>query len=805
VLGAGLLAGAGAAGLRLSGIGGPTHHPAGDGAATTWAASTETSAGGSGFNRGWLFGGEYTPGAERASHDDRAFTPVTLPHTVVPLSWGNWDPASWQKVWIYRRHFDGSALAHDRVFADFDGVMTNAVAVLNDQVAGSHTGGYLPWSVELTGHLARRGNVLAVVVDARNLPVPPSAPGCTPGHIDYLQPGGIYRDVALRTVPPVFLADVFARPAGVLTGQPRVDVQATIDAAAASAGPAQLTAELLDGTRRLAATSGPARPAAGTTTATLTLTGLGPVTLWSPGTPKLYTVRVTVSVPGGTPHTLARRIGFREAVFRPDGFYLNGQRLQLFGLNRHQLFPYLGMAAPARLQRRDAEILKNELNCTMVRCSHYPQSPHFLDACDELGLLVWEETPGWQHLGGEAWQDLVLQNVRDMVIRDRNRPSVIVWGTRLNETADSPGLYARTRQLARELDGSRPSSGTMTRHSTRDWSEDVFAFDDYRMVDGQAAPRPPLAGVPYLVTEAVGVLNGPPRYRWADPGDRLAGQGLLHAEAHNTAQSDPHYAGLLAWCAVDYASLNGGDRVWDHLKTPGVIDSFRVAKPGAAFYQSQLDPGEGPVILPAFCWGPGRGGPDQPAIIFTNCDRVEIYIGGQHAATGLPDRQRFAGLNHPPVFADLTVGGGRSLLPGLPEVRVLPDLRIDGYLDGSKVATTTMSADPSLDRLSLTADHTAIEADGSDATRITFRATDAHGHHRRGVAGNVTLAVTGPADLIGDNPFPFGVYGPVGGAFIRSQPGRAGLVTVSANHPALGRATVQIRSGQFSSGEPDRQ
>lgn len=103
-----------------------------------------------------------------------------------------------------------------------------------------------------------------------------------------------------------------------------------------------------------------------------------------------------------------------------------------------------------------------------------------------------------------------------------------------------------------------------------------------------------------------------------------------------------------------------------------------------------------------------------------------------------------------------------------------------------------MSADPSLDRLNLTADHAAIGADGSDATRITFRAVDAHGNHRRGIAGNVALTVTGPAVLIGDNPFPFGVYGPVGGAFVRSLPGRTGLVAVSAEHPTLGRATVQV-------------
>ena len=91
----------------------------------------------------------------------------------------------------------------------------------------------------------------------------------------------------------------------------------------------------------------------------------------------------------------------------------------------------------------------------MVRCSHYPQSPHFLDACDELGLMVWEEPPGWQYVGDAAFQALVVQNVHDMVVRDRNRPSVIVWGTRLNETANYPALYAQTRQLAYSLDGSR--------------------------------------------------------------------------------------------------------------------------------------------------------------------------------------------------------------------------------------------------------------------------------------------------------------------------------------------------------------
>jgi beta-galactosidase len=738
------------------------------------------------INQGWLFGGRHADGAELPGHDDRGFAKVTLPHTVTPLSWGNWDHRSWEGTWIYRKHLMLPGARGSRVFADFDGVMVNATVVLNGTVLGTHQGGYLPWSNELTRDLRDGDNVLSVIVDSRWLQVPPDgAPGGAAA-VDYLQPGGIYRDVTLRVVPEVFLSDVFARPADVLTARRRVDVQATVDAAVVPDGPVQITAELLDGYRPLARTTARLRiTRPGRTTARLAITGIGAVTLWSPDEPKLYTVRLTLAHLGGRSHTLAVRTGFREAVFEPGGFYLNGQRLQIFGLNRHQLFPYTGMAAAARLQRRDAEILKFELNCNMVRCSHYPQSPHFLDACDEIGVMVWQEPPGWQYVGGPRWQDLVAQNVTDMVTRDRNRPALIVWATRPNETANYPGLYARTRRLADELDGSRPTSGAMDRHATAGWAQDVFGYDDYHRGAGGAELLPPLPGVPYLVSEAVGALDGSPTYRWTDSGAVLAEQALQHAQVHNIARSDPRYAGLLGWAGIDYASLHGGERIWDTLKTPGVIDTFRVPKPGAAFYQSQVSPQLRPLILPVFCWDFGAGspphGPGANAMIATNCDRLEIYVNGEHFATGLPDTGRFGSLAYPPVFADLTVDGSR-----------LPELRIDGYVGQQRVASARMSADTARDQLALTADHGSIEGDGTDTTRVTFRALDAYGNQRPHVTGDVTLSLTGPARLIGDNPFNFGRYGGVGGAFVRSEPGQDGAVTVTAAHPSLGRAAVQV-------------
>ena len=160
------------------------------------------------FNQGWLFGGAYASGAEQPGYYDGGFTQVTLPHTVTPLSWGNWDHTTWENVWIYRKRFAGSGLRGGRVFADFDGVLTNATVVLNGATVATHEGGYLPFSAELTGHLLDGENVLAVIVDARWLNVPPNNVTGDAASVDYLQPGGIYRDVTLRVVPDIYISDV---------------------------------------------------------------------------------------------------------------------------------------------------------------------------------------------------------------------------------------------------------------------------------------------------------------------------------------------------------------------------------------------------------------------------------------------------------------------------------------------------------------------------------------------------------------------------------------------------------------------
>lgn len=209
------------------------------------------------FNAGWVFG-EYTAGSDQPGYDETQLTRVTLPHCVTRLSWQKWDPSAWQRVWIYRRTFDGTGLLSGRALADFDGVMVNATVLINGETVTTHMGGYLPFSAELTGYLQPGDNVLAVIVDGRCGPVPPEDVPGDPASVDFLQPAGIYRDVRLRVVPGTYLADVFAQPVNVLTAQRGVGIQCTIDAAGTPNAPVRITAELSG--RPGTGTSGPSPP-----------------------------------------------------------------------------------------------------------------------------------------------------------------------------------------------------------------------------------------------------------------------------------------------------------------------------------------------------------------------------------------------------------------------------------------------------------------------------------------------------------------------------------------------------------------
>jgi beta-galactosidase len=717
------------------------------------------------LNHNWLFSDKTAANGHSASFDDRKFVRVTIPHTNKMLPWHGFDDKDYQFVSLYRRHFATPPGSNGhRVFVDFGGVMTAAKVSINGHNLGEYRGGYTPFSFELTQHLNARGeNVIAVEVDStERKDIPPFG-----GDIDYLTFGGIYREVALRVVPQTFIENIFAKPVDVLTNDRRLDVQCFLNRKGTPGGPLKVTAELRDGGRVVATQSGEVGSA---DTVNLSLRNLGAIELWELDRPKLYDVSVKLFEGERAVDEYQSRIGFREAKFTPDGFILNGKHLKLRGLNRHQTYPFVGQAMPARVQRRDAWILKKELKCNIVRTSHYPQSPHFLDACDELGLMVLEEIPGWQHVGDEQWKDLSVHYVDSMIRRDWNHPSIIIWGVRVNESGDYHDFYTKTNNLARELDNSRPTGGVRYKYDSEKL-EDVFTMNDF-----QIPLRKPNHSL-YLNTEFIGHMYPTKRN---DNVERVTEHAMRHARVHDQLASEKGYAGGLGWCAFDYnthANFCSTDRICYH----GVADIFRISKPAGGFYKSQCDPKEEVVLEPAFDWSRGdRNETFTVAMVSSNCDNVKMYIADRLVADLKPDRETFPHLKYPPFVKNIR----DEIYKG-----AWGDMKIEGYIDGKKVITKMLSGRGADRQLLVEPDDRELFGDGIDATRLVLKVTDEYGAIRPLANAAIALSVTGPGEIVGENPF--SLFGGVGAVWIKTKQA-AGVVKLTATHPTLGSKSIEI-------------
>src|SRR5215472_13537629 len=721
------------------------------------------------INRNWRYNRSVVDRGHEKNFDDAAFERVVIPHTNIKLPWHSFDDKSYEFVSLYRRRFKLSPVGPGRhVFADFEGVMTASTVWINGVRLGEYKGGYTPFSFDLTPHLDFDGeNVLAIDVDStERSDIPPF------GHqIDYLTFGGIYREVALRIVPSTFIENIFAKPKDVLTPHPRVEVDCYVQHLAESREPLTLGVELRDGERVLAKATQKV-PVSQVPTESVAypvvLENLGSVKLWDLRNPNLYSVHVRLLRGTELVDSDSRRVGFREAQFTDHGFELNGKVIKLRGLDRHQTFPFVGQAMPARPQRRDAHILRHKLHCNIVRTSHYPQSRHFLDACDEIGLLVLEEIPGWQHIGDESWKLISIDNVSRMIRRDWNHPSIILWGVRINESLDDHDFYVRTNAVAHKLDPTRQTGG-IRYFQQSEFLEDVFTMNDFGW------PLKPPNHPRYLNTEFCGHTFPT---KTIDSKERLMEHTVRHARVHDQLASNPQYAGGIGWCAFDYnthGDFGSGDRICYH----GVTDIFREPKPAAGFYKSQCDPAEEVVLEPAFHWARGDESIGfTKAMVCSNCEHLKFYIADKLVAEADPDKQQFPHLRYAPFTADLEH-----------KVDHWGDLRIEGYIDGKQVVSKTLSGKGVDAKFVLVADDSKLNADGADTTRVVLRVTDEFGAIRPFAGDAIKLELAGPAELIGDNPF--ALVGGTGAVWIRSKQ-EPGTVRLIATHPYLGRQQVQF-------------
>ena len=580
---------------------------------------------------GWEFTEQWSEGFSRF---EGAGEPVRLPHTVreTPLHFAQ--PADYEMVCGYRRTLDIPAdWEGKRLFLQFDGAAHIAMVYVNGVECAHHRSGYTAFRAEITELVAFGGeNHITVKLDCtENAAVPPFG-----FVIDYLTYGGLYREVWLDVREQSYIEDIYVTTPGL----DRLEAKIT------TAGGADLVRlSVWDGEKCLTSELGRG-------SFTLRVPGVRP---WSPEDPKLYTCRAELlDADGKATDTRELRVGFRTIRFQADGFYLNGKKSFLRGLNRHQSYPTLGYAATAHLQREDARILKEELQCNAVRTSHYPQSRHFIDACDELGLLVFTEIPGWQHIGDEAWKEQAVENVREMVLQYRNHPSIVLWGVRINESQDDDAFYQRTNALAHALDPSRPTSGVRYLEKSS-LLEDVYAFNDFSHTGDNPGCKPKSKVTTdmekaFLISEHDGHMFPTKSF---DPWAKRQEHALRHSRVLNDAQADGEHAGCFGWCMFDYPThkdFGSGDRICYH----GVLDAFRNPKLAAAAYASQ---GDGRPVLEVgspMDIGDYPGGDVGQLYVFTNAEEVDLYKNDTFVATF---RSRdWQGLKHGPVLIDDTIG-----------------------------------------------------------------------------------------------------------------------------------------------------
>ena len=581
------------------------------------------------LNYGWEYVDSFT--SAFASGGGENITSVNLPHSCAQTPFDYFDEGLYQKVCGYRKSIDIPPSAEGkRIILIIGAAGHSAQVYVNGKPCGErHNCGYTQFEVELTDAVSPGENALvSIEVDSRETQnIPPF------GHvIDYMTYGGLYREVRLEIRDACHIADIFAMPEK--SGKLTVQCQA-------EGNPDSVRHTLfLDG-KEVCGTSSDS-----VETNTLNVPD---VKVWDIDSPVLYTLVSETVKNGEITDRVETRIGFREAVFKKDGFYLNGRKLKLVGLNRHQSYPYVGYAMPASMQRYDADILKNELGLNAVRTSHYPQSQHFIDRCDELGLLVFTEIPGWQHIGDEAWKKQAVTNTAEMVRQYRNHPSIILWGVRINESADDDEFYRRTNETAHTLDPTRPTGGVRC-HKKSSLLEDVYTYNDF-VHDGTNDGCEPKKAVTsrmknaYLISEYNGHMY--PTKTFDDEEHRLE-HALRHVRVLDSVWSHKDIAGSFGWCFFDYNThkdFGSGDRICYH----GVCDMFRNPKLAASVYSVMQD--ETPVLEVSSSMDIG----EHPAsnrgrvYIITNADSVKFYINDVFIKEYSHKDSEFKNIPRPPI------------------------------------------------------------------------------------------------------------------------------------------------------------
>ena len=589
------------------------------------------------WNRDWKFTTKYCEELSEKDYNGELEC-VCLPHTVAETPFHYFDESIYQMVSGYRKTFVPEEDWRDKqILLTIEAAGHQAEVYLNGNKMTEHFGGYTAFSVDLAPQLLfGEENVLVVKVDSReSINVPPFGKV-----IDYMTYGGLYREVYLDVLDKTCIEDVFVKTRRI--SSMTYEISAEITCLQLQGDEIRVT--LLDGAGAHVCTLGQSWQK------------VNDIQEWHPDTPNLYTLRTELIRNGIVVDVLDTRFGFREAVFKKDGFYLNGKKFKLRGLNHHQSYPYVGYAMPESMQKYDAEILKKELGVNAVRTSHYPQSQHFINACDELGLLVFTEIPGWQHIGDDAWKQIAMKNTEEMVLQYRNHPSIILWGVRINESMDDDALYTETNRIAHELDSTRQTSGVRYIQKSH-LLEDVYAYNDFSHKGDNAGCLKKKKSTPdrkkgQLISEFNGHMFPTKSF---DCEDHTTEHMLRHARVMNAYYKEKDIAGGFGWCMFDYNThqdFGSGDRICYH----GVTDMFRNKKPAGELYFAQQEAEPALEVFSSLEIGEHPGGYVGNVYLATNADTVRVYKNDRFVKEIKTKDSAFKKMPHGPLMIDEFIG-----------------------------------------------------------------------------------------------------------------------------------------------------
>lgn len=738
------------------------------------------------MNPAWRFHKGAMEGAETKEFNDKDWTVVSLPDGIEYLPTEASGCINYQgEVW-YRKHFmPDAALKGKKLFLHFEAIMGKSKVFVNGKLLTEHFGGYLPVIVDVTDVLDWNGdNVIAVWADNSDDPSYP--PGKAQDVLDYTYFGGIYRDCWLIAHNNVFITDpnyenevaggglfvAFGKVSDALA-----EVQLKIHVRNATKNPFSGRVEYMllqpDGTE-VARLSDKIQVKAGRATTVSDRMPVKQPMLWTPSTPTLYNLLVRVlDKEGNVIDGYRRRIGIRSIEFKgKDGFFLNGRPYgkPLIGANRHQDFAVVGNAVANSIHWRDAKKLK-DVGMEIIRNAHCPQDPAFMDACDELGLFVIVNTPGWQF-----WNDApefaqrVYSDIRNVVRRDRNHPSVWLWEPILNETWYPADFAKNTRDIvdaeypypycysgsdsearghenfpvyfahpANMQDASKEIDPTKT-YFTREWGDNV---DDWSSHNSPSRVARNWGEQPMRVQAQ----------HYACPYYPVTSYDVLYK------QSPQHVGGCL-WHSFDHQRGYHPDPFYG-----GLMDVFRQPKYSYYMFMAQRpavkndrNAGSGPMVYIAHEMTPFSG---KDVTVYSNCDEVRLTFNkGGKTYTYKKDKNR-PGMPSPvitfPDVYDFMVDKAFSRTQKQDDVYLLAE----GLIDGKVVATHKVVPARRPEKILLWMDNegTDLKADGSDFVTVVAAVADKNGNIKRLNNYNIRFSIEGEGRLLGGpgvlaNPVP---------------------------------------------------